>query len=413
MGSGGLRGLQNRWLHNAQRQVRFLPLPAFCYRCAAVLSVLFVAAFPADAERLACVSEKVWLVDYLLDNRATLSYLKQKTYDFLLFDFEARGCYPPYILKEICTHYPALPIFLLSRQHCNFVEKIAFTIKAILGCFSIPYEFNILCKAINDALEGKIIQTISTYDIDPVTAPLYTKLQGTSNRIQIVRNFILQTAQHSSHVLLYGESGSGKEVIASLIHEYSNRCAGKYLSINATCIAETLAESLLFGSCKGAYTGAVDREGLFSEADKGTLFFDEIENLTLNLQAKLLRVIETHEYYKLGGTKKYHSDFRLICATNQDLHEMVKQGLFRFDLFYRLDVLHLIVPPLRQHKEDIEVLARNYLKQARKHLSQAALQVLYHYNWPGNVRELFNCLERAIFAAEHSPILLPHHFDIG
>ena len=412
MGSGGLRGLQNRWLHNSQRQVRFLPLPVFCCRCMAVLSVLFVAAFSTDAKKLAYVSRNVWAVDYILDNRDVLSSLEDKAYDFLLFDFEAGGGYPPNILKEIYEQYPILPIFLLSHQQCNFVEKAAFATDMILGCFSIPYEFKILCSTIKNLLGGKSIHIIDTYDIDPITAPLYAELQGQSIEIQIVRNFILQAAQQNSHVLLYGESGSGKEIVASLIHHYSKNRTGKYLPVNTTCIAEDLAESLLFGSCKGAYTGAIDKEGLFSEANQGTLFFDEIENLTLNLQAKLLRVIETHEYYKLGGNKKYYSDFRLICATNRDLQDMVDQGLFRLDLFYRLDASHIIVPPLRQHKEDIGLLACNYLKQARKHLSRDALRLLCKYNWPGNVRELFNCLERAVLAAKASPIPFPQHFDI-
>ena len=378
----------------------------------ALLTVLFLAAFSTDAEKLAYASREVWAVDALLDNRALLSRLREKTYDFLLFDFEAGGEYPPTILKEICEQYPILPIFLLSHQHCSLVEKKAYATDMILGCFSIPYEFNMLHDTIKNTLEGKIIRILDTYEIDPITAPLYTKLQGQSIEIQMVRNFILQAAQQSSHVLLYGESGSGKEVVASLIHQYSKNRSGKYVPINTTCIAEDLAESLLFGSCKGAYTGAIDKEGLFSEAHRGTLFFDEIENLTLNLQAKLLRVIETHEYYKLGGTKKYSSDFRLICATNRDLQEMVDEGLFRLDLFYRLDVTHLIIPPLRQHKEDIKLLAYNYLRQAGKHLSQEALRLLYRYNWPGNVRELFNCLDRAVFAAKNNPILFPQHFDI-
>ena len=377
-----------------------------------MLSVLFVAAFSTDAEKLAYVSKKVWSIDYILDNRVVLSCLEEKTYDFLLFDFEAGGEYPPNILKEIYEQYPIVPIFLLSHQHCNFVEQAAFATNMVLGCFSIPYEFNILHNTIKNTLEGKNSRIIDMYDIDPVTAPLYTKLQGQSIEIQMVRNFILQAAQQSSHVLLYGESGSGKEVVASLIHQYSKNRHGKYLPVNTTCIAEDLAESLLFGSCKGAYTGATDKEGFFSEANEGTLFFDEIENLTLNLQAKLLRVIETHEYYKLGGTKKYSSDFRLICATNRDLQDMVDQGLFRLDLFYRLDVSHLVIPPLRQHKEDIGLLAYNYLKQTKKYLSQEALHLLHKHNWPGNVRELFNCLERAVFAAKTSPVLFPQHFDI-
>ena len=378
----------------------------------ALLTVLFVAAFSTDAEKLAYESRKVWSVDCIFDNRAVLSCLEEKAYDFLLFDFEAGGGYPPNVLTEIYAQYPILPIFLLSHQHCTFIETTVFATDMILGCFSIPYEFSILSTTIQNMLEGKIVPIMDTYTIDPLTAPLYTKLQGQSVEIQMVRNFILQAAQKNSHVLLYGESGSGKEVVASLIHQYSKNRSGKYVPVNITCIAENLAESLLFGSCKGAYTGAIDKEGLFSEADQGTLFFDEIENLTLNLQAKLLRVIETREYYKLGGTQKYSSDFRLICATNCDLEEMVDQGLFRLDLFYRLDVSHLVIPPLRQHKEDIRVLAYNYLKQSRKHLSGDALRLLYNYNWPGNVRELFNCLERAVFAAKASPVLFPQHFDI-
>ena len=138
----------------------------------AVLSVLFVAAFSTDAEKLACVSKKVWSIDYILDNRAVLPCLEEKAYDFLLFDFEAGGEYPPNILKEIYGQYPILPIFLLSHQHCNFVEKAAFATNMILGCFSIPYEFNILHNTIQNTLEGKIIRIIDRYDIDPVTAPL-------------------------------------------------------------------------------------------------------------------------------------------------------------------------------------------------------------------------------------------------
>ena len=378
----------------------------------AVLSVLFVAAFSTDAEKLAYVSKKVWSVDYILDNRAVLSCLEEKAYDFLLFDYEAGGGYPPNILKEIYEQYPIVPIFLLSHQHCNFLEKAAFATNMILGCFSIPYEFNLLHNTIQNTLEGKIIRIIDMYDIDPVTAPLYTKLQGQSIEIQMVRNFILQTAQQHSHVLLYGESGSGKEVVASLIHYYSKNRPGKYLPVNTTCITEELAESLLFGSCKGAYTGAVDKDGLLAQANRGTLFFDEIENVPMKLQAKLLRAIETHEYYKLGGCTKYYSDFRLICATNRDLEEMVHDGVFRLDLFYRLDVFHLLVPPLRRHKEDIAVLACNYLKTTSKYLSDEALSVLANYNWPGNVRELLNCLNRAVFAAKASSVIYPQHFDI-
>jgi len=377
-----------------------------------VLSVLFVAAFSTDAAELACLAKKVWIIDYVLDNRDILPRLAQNDYDFLLFDFEAKGLYPPDILKQIRRRYLILPIFLLSRQHCYFIEKKVLATGLIAGCFTIPYEFGRLYDTVEQLLQEQTDRITDMQSLSPERSPLYTQLQGQSVEMQMVRNFILDAARQSSHVLLYGESGSGKEIVASLIHHYSKNRTGKYLPVNTTCIAEGLAESLLFGSCKGAYTGAVEREGLFSQAHQGTLFFDEIENLTMDLQAKLLRVIETHEYYKLGGNTKFYSDFRLICATNRDLQEMVDKGRFRLDLFYRLDVYHFTVPPLRMHKDDIGLLARNYLRETKKYLSEDALILLYNYNWPGNVRELFNCLERAVFAAKTSPILYPQHFDI-
>ena len=375
-----------------------------------MLNVLFLAAFPEDAEKLRRLSETIWTLDYVADNREVLARLEQTVYDVLLFDFEAGGTYPPDIIDTACRQYPALSIFLLSRQHCCFIEQKVSAAKKISGCFPIPYDFNVLSAAVNNAFYDYVRKqdAISAMENDP----LYVQLQGKSSKMQEVRNFIMDAAAQTAHVLLYGESGSGKEVVASLIHHYSKRCTGNYMPVNTTCITEELAESLLFGSSKGAYTGAIEKEGVFAQADHGTLFFDEIENLTLNLQGKLLRVIETREYYKLGGSKKYYSDFRLICATNQDLQDMVNKGMFRLDLFYRLDVLHIVLPPLRKHKEDIAYLARHYLKAVQKTLSRDALDLLHNYSWPGNVRELFNCLQRAVFLARKSPVIQTYHIDL-
>ena len=380
-----------------------------------MLSVLFLAAFEDDAEELVALSKRVWEVDYLFDNRNILAHLSQKMYHFVLFDIEAGGLYPPDVLERIYFEYPSLPIFLFSRQHCFFIEKLSAATAAIAGCFSIPYQFEELAHHISASLEhhrNTLPYNSIKAQLADKQAPLYTKLQGCSPEIQTVRNFILDTAKQNGHVLLYGESGSGKEVVASLIHEYSDKSSGSYLTVNVNCINDELAESLLFGSCKGAYTGAVDREGIFARVHQGTLFLDEIENLSLSLQAKLLRVLETHEYYKLGGKQKYYSDFRLICATNKDLHEMINEGLFRLDLYYRLDVFHITLPPLRTHKQDIELLAVNYLKDTNRSLSDDALALLHTYSWPGNVRELFNCLGRAVFSAKDSETIFPQHFDI-
>lgn len=377
-----------------------------------MLNVLFLAAYPADAEKLASVSKHLWLLDCILDNKELLPRLSQYTYDFLLFDFEAGSTYPPDILKKISTDYPAIPIFLLSRQHCFFIEKKAASSATIAGSFELPYNFDALHTAIQNILRSKPEQQDHISAELMQNSPLYTKLQGQSYAIQEVRNFILNVAKQSGHVLLSGESGSGKEVVSSLIHHYSENSTGAYITVNASCIPEGVAESLLFGSCKGAYTGAVDKEGLFSSAHKGTLFLDEIENLSLDLQGKLLRVLEHREYYKLGGSKKYYSDFRLICATNCDLPTLIHEKRFRLDLYYRLDVFHITLPPLREHKEDIELLARSYLKKVNKHLSDKALLLLKEHSWPGNIRELFNCLDRAVFLAKEAEVVLPQHLDI-
>lgn len=376
-----------------------------------MLSVLFLAAYSADAESLASLSKNLWILDCILDNKELLPRLAHTRYDFLLFDFEAGSVYPPDILKKIATDYPTVPIFLLSRQHCFFIEKKAASSAKIAGSFELPYNFDALHTAIQNILHSKP-EPKAHLCTEMLHSPLYTKLQGQSYAIQEVRNFILNVAKQNGHVLLSGESGSGKEVVSSLIHHYSENYNGAYITVNASCIPEGVAESLLFGSCKGAYTGAVDKDGLFSSAHKGTLFLDEIENLSLDLQGKLLRVLEHHEYYKLGGSKKYSSDFRLICATNCDLPTLIHEKRFRLDLYYRLDVFHITLPPLREHKEDIELLARTYLKKANKHLSDNALVLLKEHSWPGNIRELFNCLDRAVFSAKEAAVVLPQHLDI-
>ena len=220
MGSGGLRGLQNRWLHNSQRQVRFLPLPVFVIG-EAMLNVLFVAAFSADAENLARLSKNIWLVDYVLDNRETVPQLAKKSYDVLFFDVEVGGMYPPDVLREVYQCYQDIAIFLLSRQHCNPIERKVAACRYIAGCFLIPYEFSQLLDAVSNFDKDRRKAQAGDFDEHSKTTPLYTQLQGQSIEIQIVRNFILDAANRPSHVLLYGESGSGKEVIASLIHQYS------------------------------------------------------------------------------------------------------------------------------------------------------------------------------------------------
>ncbi len=227
-------------------------------------------------------------------------------------------------------------------------------------------------------------------------------------------DLIDDVAPTKSNILLLGESGTGKSLVAEIIHCTSPRKDGAFMSINCSAIPETLLESELFGYRKGAFTGAVsDKKGLIQMADGGTIFLDEIGDMPLALQAKLLKVIESGEVTPLGDTKTTYSDVRLITATNQDLQKKISEGSFREDLFYRINVIEITIPPLRRRKEDIPLLVDHFVKNfARqnekgvKGFSSEAMEIILGYNWPGNVRELANVIERAVVLAK-SEIIQP------
>lgn len=220
-----------------------------------------------------------------------------------------------------------------------------------------------------------------------------------------------QVAKSDVTTLLTGESGTGKEVVASFIHRNSNRSNKPYIAVNCASIARDIMASELFGHVKGAFTGAVsDRSGRFREADQGTLFLDEIGDMPLDLQSSLLRALEVGKIVPLGKDKEESIDVRIIAATNKNLEECVKQGTFREDLYYRLNVISFELPPLNERPDDIIPLARFFLKQGdeNKRLSPLASSALTSYNWPGNIRELSNAMARAKVLAS-SAIILPEH----
>ena len=225
-----------------------------------------------------------------------------------------------------------------------------------------------------------------------------------SGRMQEVLATVVRVAPTSSTVLLGGETGVGKDLIARAIHEHSRRSSGPFVKINSTAIPENLLESELFGYEKGAFTGATtSKPGKFELADKGTLFLDEIGDVPPTTQVKLLRVLQEREFERLGGTKTLKVDVRLVAATNRDLRAALEQGAFREDLYYRLNVVPINIPPLREHKEDIPALVNHFIRfyapQAGKivrGISPEALKLLMGFHWPGNVRELQNIIERAI-----------------
>ena len=240
---------------------------------------------------------------------------------------------------------------------------------------------------------------------------------GQSESMNLVFTRIRQAAPSSATILLRGESGTGKELAAHAIHEASGRNKHPFISLNCAALPDSLVESELFGHERGAFTGATGvRKGRFELADTGTLFLDEVGELSLAMQAKLLRVIQERSFERLGGMESIQVDVRLIAATNRDLEQMVKDGSFRKDLYYRLNVFPIQLPPLRERQEDILSLAAYFVKKYSEangktgvRLSLSAMEMLQRYRWPGNIRELENVIERAVLLVSEEGLILPLH----
>jgi two-component system NtrC family response regulator len=237
--------------------------------------------------------------------------------------------------------------------------------------------------------------------------PGTTKIVGRSPAIRRVQELIAKVAGSHNTVLIQGQSGVGKELVAREIHDRSQRQAQPFVVVDCGMLNENLLQNELFGHQKGAFTGATAlKHGLFEVADKGTIFLDEIGEISPTIQSKLLRVLETSTFRRLGSTRDTKVDVRLVAATNRDLFELSKQGIFREDLYYRLNVFTIHVPPLRDREEDIALLARHFLHRAGhpgkepKDLAASTLEVLGKYEWPGNIRELQNVIESAVIMAE-------------
>jgi two-component system response regulator PilR (NtrC family) len=248
----------------------------------------------------------------------------------------------------------------------------------------------------------------------------FSGIIGRSPRMKQVFDLIIQAAPSRSTILITGESGTGKELVARAIHSNSPRAGRGFVTVNSGNLPSDLLESTLFGHVKGAFTGAVyPKKGLCDLADKGSIFFDEIGNIPLDTQAKLLRVMQEREFMRLGGMETIKVDVRIIAATNCDLREMVEDGGFREDLFYRLHVINIYLPPLRERKEDIPLLAHHFLRKygeennkTNLELTAEAFDLLTDYDWPGNVRELENVIERAVVLSSGPRIggdLIPEH----
>jgi DNA-binding NtrC family response regulator len=281
-----------------------------------------------------------------------------------------------------------------------------------------PLEMDVLRKVIRNALRDRErgLKTPSVRKRD--AARKTTPFIGNSPAIQQVLTIVERVADTRTTVLITGESGTGKELIARMLHEKSSRAGGPFVAVSCAAIPETLLEVELFGAVKGAYTGAdTDRIGKFEAANGGTLFLDEIGDIPPLIQVKLLRVLQEREIERLGSNKPIPVDVRLVAATNRDLEQAVQAGSFRADLFYRLQVVHIHLPPLRERPEDIPLLVeyfiRKYAEENRRAMRAVCpdtLKLLQAYPWPGNVRELENTIESAVvLAPPDATILLPEH----
>jgi len=328
-------------------------------------------------------------------------------------------------LKALCVCGHSMPVILMTAF--GRVEDAVWAMKlGAVDFLTKPFKRQALLESVEAALRRsqarsleKAPNTVSEETLTPLSS-----LIGHSLGIQQLKSQILQVAPTRATVLLMGESGTGKELAARCLHLQSSRPSGPFVALNCAAVPEQLMEAELFGYEKGAFTGALgSKEGLFEAAHGGTLFLDEIGDMPLSLQVKLLRVLQDQELRRVGATQSRKVDVRIIAATHQDLRKAVQDGAFREDLLYRLEVITLLMPPLRDRKVDFPELMTHFLKVANSlHNKQVSgvhpsvLQVLMNHSWPGNVRELSNVMERAVVFAKDSEITvseLPSHFLQG
>jgi DNA-binding NtrC family response regulator len=355
------------------------------------------------------LSEKGYLVDTRQTGREGLDLLLEGSYDLALLDLKLADMNGMEILRIVSNDKPDVYVIIMTGY-----ATVKTAVEALkLGAFDYltkPFSDDELSIAVEKAIENKRLkeenlalrtQLFEQFD--------FTNIIGEDSQIIEIFEEIRKVAPMESTVLLQGESGTGKELFARAIHTHSQRAARHFVALDCSTLSPSVLESELFGHVKGAFTGAVqDKAGIFEVANEGTLFLDEIANLNMEVQGKLLRVMDTHEYKPVGSSQFRQTNVRVVAATNRDLKTMVDENTFREDLFYRLNVFPIYIPPLRERKDDIPRLAYHFLRvfcrETGKKIdgfSDDALETLMHQQWPGNVRQLKNVIERLVIMTEH------------
>jgi DNA-binding NtrC family response regulator len=330
---------------------------------------------------------------------AALKIAKDRRFDLALTDLKMTGMDGIELLQQLLSHDSSIIVILLTAHGTIDSAKEALR-RGAFDYLQKPYDRDTLLSTVRRALAK-----LDALDAEIISA---------SPQMEAVKKMILKVARSSSTVLIRGESGTGKELIARAIHSQSPRADEMFQAVNCAAINENLLESELFGHEKGAFTGAhAEKKGLFEVADQGTLFLDEIGELDISMQAKLLRALQEREIRRVGGTRPIKIDVRVVAATNRDLRSMVGDGRFRDDLYYRINVLSIDVPALRERREDIPVLIDYFLKKHTRNTSRLikgltpeARRVMLDYSWPGNIRQLESAIERAILLCEEDQITI-------
>ena len=359
-------------------------------------------------------------VDTAPDGREALARAAADSYDLIITDIRMKDVDGIEVLKGIKASRPETVVVLISAFAS--VETAVTAMKE--GAYDfIPKPFRIeeLKKVIRNALDLRTPEAHSRFLGEKVKEGCqFGSLVGAAPCMTRVYDLVRRAAQTATNIIITGESGTGKELVARAIHDNSPRAGQKFVAVNCGGMPEQLIESELFGHRKGAFTGATeDKPGLFEVAHKGTLFLDELAELSTSMQVKLLRVVQDKTYRAVGGTVEKKADTRLIAATNKDLETEVMAGRFREDLYYRLNVINIHMPPLRDRRDDIPLLAQYFLEKYSREqgkdvikMSSYALDILTRYHFPGNVRELENIIERSV-ALEQSNIVLPESLTLA
>jgi two-component system NtrC family response regulator len=365
------------------------------------------------------LSREGYRVRTAYSGKQALAMLEQEPFDILFTDLKMSEMGGMEILETLRTRFPDLvPVVITGYATISSAVE---TMK--LGAFDYlpkPFTPDEMAAVAKRAWEKRqrLLEMRAIAQGDSL--PSFGGIVGKSPKIQEIFRMIRKVAPTSSTVLIVGETGTGKELVARAIHAFSPRGEHRFCAVDCGTLSVELLESELFGHVKGAFTGAVsNKQGIFEAADQGTVFLDEICNINLEIQGKLLRFIQEREFLPVGGTETRRVDIRLVFATNRDLEKMVAEGTFREDLYYRLYVYPIQLPPLRERREDIAVLAYHLLAKTQAQsgkkissISEAALKLLEQYDWPGNVRQLESTLERAVIVCDGT-VIEPHHLPMA